>query len=65
MAMTDGFCADGYAIGIDMAKPGSRDEGCVAIVKLGEAGKVDVLVASLTWEQAKLVARAVAKSEES
>jgi hypothetical protein len=59
--MNKGFCEGKYAIGIDYGS--STDEGVIAIVKLGDDGKPDELVASLTWEQARLVARAVREAD--
>lgn len=53
------FRTDRYAVGIDRAAADSSDEGAVAIVKFGQHGAPDELVASLTWEEARLVARAV------
>jgi hypothetical protein len=63
MTMTNkGFCVDGYAIGIDEGRFGG-DESIVALVKLGEQGEPDELITTLTWEQAKLVARAIQEYE--
>ena len=53
---------DGYAIGIDDGRS-TGDECVVAIVKIGEHGKPDELIVSLTWEQAKLIARVVQEAE--
>ena len=57
------FSTGDYAVGVDPAIPGWCDKSVVVVVKIGQPGKPDELVASLTWEEAKLVARAVAESE--
>ena len=61
MTKPDRFVEGNYAVGIDTAN--SVDVGIVALIKLGKRGEPDELVASLTWEEAKLIARAVAEQE--
>jgi hypothetical protein len=61
MKISKGFCSDGYAVGIDYSD--GSDKSVVAIVKLGKEGKPDELITTLTWEEARLVARAVAEAE--
>lgn len=51
-----------YVCGIDDGRS-EGDECVVAVIKKGRLGKPDELIASLTWEQAKSVARAVQKAE--
>jgi hypothetical protein len=63
MPKSEGFCADGYAIGVDYAAADSQDNSVIALVKFGQGGEPDELKATLTWEEAKLVARMVAESE--
>lgn len=52
----------GYSIGTDHARTGS-DRSMLTLVKIGEHGEPDELKASLTWEEAKLIACAVAELE--
>lgn len=64
MPKSEGFCADGYAIGVDYAMTDSQDNSVIALVKLGQDGEPDELKATLTWDEAKLIARGVAESED-
>lgn len=63
MPNCEGFCAGEYAVGVDYASAGSTDESVLSLVKFGEQGEPDEVRAVLTWEEAKLIARAVTESE--
>ena len=53
-----------YVIGVDRAADDSTgDYGALAIIKRGEDGQPDELIATLTWEQARLVRDAVQEAE--
>jgi hypothetical protein len=63
MPNCEGFRAGEYAVGVDYASAGSTDESVFSLVKFGEQGEPDEVRAVLTWEEAKLIARAVTELE--